>query len=169
MPYCQKCGNAVTQEDSYCRVCGARVSVAGNSKESTPGQTLPHTEVRAQAKASENLIQAVQTAAPKVGGAKSLRKTTLLAVLPAVLANVLGIGHLYCRKIRRGLAIMFGSWALDAGMIASFVAGFKRTPADIVFIIIGGLFVVFGLGLFAWQIVDARSVCREHNQSLPKT
>lgn len=148
MPYCTKCGKQVIEADLYCPACGTKLRDAERSVQGTPTDIakLPHS--------------------------KSLTATMLWAILPGLLVGVTGIGHFHQGRVKRGLAILFGTWVLDGGAIACFVAAVNWHTyrlQNMKFAIFAGLLLAASLGLFIWQIFDARSIGRKRNESLSRT
>ena len=96
---------------------------------------------------------------------KSMALTTILAFL------IMGVGHIYLGRVKRGFVIFV------IGFVASIVLTAMSdmilpqgetgplTDDTLVLGIFLGLVVVM-LGLFAWQIADAREQCRRYNDSL---
>lgn len=108
---------------------------------------------------------------------KSEGLALLLAILPGVF-GLLGIGHLYASRIRRGVLLLIGGLLLSGIGSACFIigslSGLVVTPSGVLlmqeappelFIYWGiGFFVsLCGLALWIWQIIDARAVCRQYN------
>lgn len=148
MPYCTKCGKQVIEGDLYCPACGTRLRDAERSG------------------------QGDQTGIAKLRGSKSLTATMLWAILPGLLAGAAGVGHFHQGRVKRGLAILFGTWILDGGAITSFafaVNWHTYRLQNMKFAILAGLLLCASLGLFIWQIFDARSIGRKRSESLLRT
>mgnify|MGYP001580286899 FL=1 len=148
MPYCTKCGKQVIEDDLYCPACGTKLRDAERSE------------------------QGAQTGMAKLPRSKSLTVTMLWAILPGLLVGVAGIGHFHQGRVKRGLAILLGTWILDGGAITSFafaVNWHTYRLQDMRFAILAGSLLAASLGLFIWQIFDARSIGRKRNESLSRT
>ena len=110
---------------------------------------------------------------------KSKTIAILLAALPGIL-GFLGIGHLYLGRIRRGLILLIGNWVLAGVSIMCYFIwamsqmvipppGYPRVEppaASDVFLAIS-IVLFFGLvGLWIWQIFNAKSVCQNYNKQV---
>ena len=79
---------------------------------------------------------------------KSMGTTTILALVVGLL-GFCGVGHMYVGKVGKGIGILIGSWILIAIGIVTF-----------------GIGLIIYLILFIWQIVNARTLCKEYNDFL---
>ena len=111
---------------------------------------------------------------------KSEGLATLLAIVPGIF-GLLGIGHFYSGRVRRGLVLLIGGLVLSGIGSACFIVGslsslvvtpaghllLEETPTSLfVYWGIGFIISLCGLGLWIWQIIDARLVCRQHNRQI---
>ena len=107
---------------------------------------------------------------------KSEMTTILLAALFGVI-GFLGIGHLYVGRIRRGLVLLIGAWALAVASFVCFAVwsmshmvipppGYPKIEVPAYFIAFLALGIILLLGIFflwIWQIFDARAACTKYN------
>jgi len=93
---------------------------------------------------------------------------------------LLGIGHLYAERYRRGVFLLIGGWAII--IVASLCMLFfgmshmvipppgypEQEPAAIVVVFLIISIVLFHgfSALWIWQIIDARSACKKYNRQL---
>ena len=110
---------------------------------------------------------------------KSEKMAILLAVLPGAI-GFLGIGHLYIGRLRRGLILLVGAWALASTSFFCFVIsamstmvipppGYPKVEVPAYSLVFGVVGVVLLLGLVAlwiWQIFDAKAVCQNYNKQV---
>ena len=111
------------------------------------------------------------------------RKNGGVAILLASLLGIfgiLGIGHLYIGRIRRGIILIIVGWGI-VGVSFLLLAGYSMSglvipppgyprvePPDsaLVFLVTAlVLLLAFG-GLWIWQILDARIACQHYNQQI---
>ncbi len=86
--------------------------------------------------------------APRVGpGYKSESTGILLAVLPGLI-GLNGIGHIYAGGVGIGVLILIASLVV---LIITIISGMPH-------------FLFLYLGIWIWQILDARSECRDYNE-----
>ena len=103
---------------------------------------------------------------------------TLVLSIVVGLMGIMGVGHIYIGRVRRGVIILIigiASWS--AFFIPFAILGvlgelgeLEKDPSDPAIIIgmIAGM-VVVGIGvliLFIWQIINSRKLCREYNEYL---
>ena len=110
----------------------------------------------------------------------SLKKNegiTLVLSIVVGLMGIMGVGHIYLGRVRRGVIILIigiASWTAFFIPIAllGVVGNLDEESSDpgIIIAMIGG-FGVVGIGvliLFIWQILNARKICRQYNEYLEK-
>ncbi|MGB6462948.1 MAG: hypothetical protein WBF38_01820 [Nitrosotalea sp.] len=92
------------------------------------------------------------------------QKKVSVAVILAVILGLIGlqgIGHIYAENIKKGVGLLIVS-------IAIVIAGFSMVGSEDSIIKQVGTAVLLGyIGMYIWQIFDARKVCKQHNQSSP--
>jgi len=103
---------------------------------------------------------------------KSKGKTTLLSVLLGLL-GIMGLGHIYLRRFRRGILILIIvplCWVMI--MILFIILGLTEPEENVMMSgvgVLGQISVAIMLGsivLFFWQIRDSRKLCKEYNEYL---
>jgi hypothetical protein len=110
---------------------------------------------------------------------KSESISLLLGILPGLI-GFLGIGHFYAGRIRRGLILLIGGWVLAGVSLFCFIAASMSTlvippsgqpPEELpayffIFCSISIILSLGGLALWIWQIINARTVCRQYNNQI---
>ena len=100
---------------------------------------------------------------------------TLVLSIVLGLMGLMGIGHIYVGKVKRGIIILIGG--LFIWVIVFIPIGFLSVLEDpsnlsdeevmmqIMGPMIGALIIggIAGIALFIWQIINARSLCRDYN------
>jgi len=89
-------------------------------------------------------------------------------VLAAVfgLLGILGIGHFYVERIRRGIGFLFLGIVL-AMILAMLIAMGLGSPGGFYLLAIGiGLLAVVDLAVWVWQVYDAYRLAAEYNYHL---
>ena len=104
---------------------------------------------------------------------KSKRKTLVLSVVVGLL-GLMGVGHIYLGRVRRGIIILIIaplSWTMI--LISFTMLGLLDELEEDVMVdtigVLGGIELVLGIGLFAlfiWQILNSRKLCKEYNEYL---
>ena len=90
--------------------------------------------------------------------------TTYVCSIGVGLLGIMGVGHIYLGKVRRGVIILIIGIILWIGLIVP-VLFFGMFP----FYYFGGGFAVFIMGiivLFILQILDSHQLCKEYNEYL---
>ena len=122
----------------------------------------------------EEKIKEQQKKTFQLSHAKSEGTTMVLAIIVGLM-GIMGVGHLYLGKIRRGIIILvigICSWSLlfvPAILLLTWESPMdeytlEQRVSNMTSIIIIGLVGV--LALFVWQIIDARKLCRKYNKHL---
>lgn len=103
---------------------------------------------------------------------------TLVLSIVVGLMGIMGVGHIYLGRVRRGVIILIigiASWSafFIPFAILGVMGELEEEPSDpsILIGIIGGLIGV-GIGvfiLFIWQVINSRKLCKEYNEHLEKT
>jgi len=110
---------------------------------------------------------------PQVGLHKSSGTTLLLAILPAVLCAICGLGQIYVGKVGRGIGILIGGLVLLVlcivpwfflGMMSMSYSYSSNYGAEIVFGIMAAGFGIGYIVLLIWSIVDANRKCKMYNE-----
>ena len=115
---------------------------------------------------------------------KSPGTTALIAFLGGLFA-LPGIGHMYVRKVKRGIVILIGGlilYALVIVMIMSVISFQQFLSSEIsseittnsaaIWLQIAILMLVFGIAyivLLIWQIFDARKLAKKFNETVKTT
>jgi predicted nucleic acid-binding Zn ribbon protein len=81
---------------------------------------------------------------------KSLRNATLLAAIPGILLGILGLGHIYLGRVKRGVAFMVPGILLN---IVMWIAYFQAPESA------GGPLIVFIL-VWVAHVLDVRRLWR---------
>lgn len=146
MKFCSECGKELpVNSKGTCPSCGAEFSTLSRAKsEIRVIQQIPH---------------------------KSPGTAALIAFFGAIF-GLPGIGHIYVGRVGRGIAILLSGFTL---YIMSFIVFFGSVlggalagaRAGLSFVQIGGslamVLVLAYLGLLIWQIFNARSCAKKHN------
>jgi hypothetical protein len=148
LPSCSKCGKELSEGDIYCPSCGKAVTLPPPSiTPSTPQPTI-------------TLPQ------------KNVRIAVVLALVLGIL-GVMGIGHIYLGKIKRGMGFLIvglildgltssgfldfvGVWFHGYSGVASFFGSYSFW-IDIIVILL--IFLI-------WQTYDAYSLAKDYNESV---
>lgn len=100
---------------------------------------------------------------------------TLVLSIVLGLFGLMGIGHIYIGRVKRGIAILIGGfliWAIvfiPVGFFSVLDDPQTLTEEEIMTQLFGpmiGAMIIGGIGgfaLFIWQIINARSLCRDYN------
>jgi len=102
---------------------------------------------------------------------------TLVLSIVVGLLGIMGVGHIYLGRVRRGVIILIIGMTAMGGVFIPFVmlgmlGGLEEEPADptAMMAVMGGFAVAFipwGIGmlvLFIWQILNARKLCKQYNE-----
>ena len=100
---------------------------------------------------------------------------TLVLSIVVGLMGIMGVGHIYIGRVKRGVIILIigiASWT--AFFIPIAILGVmgeleEESPDPAVIIGMLGGFVLVGIGvliLFIWQVLNSRKLCREYNEYL---
>jgi len=111
-------------------------------------------------------------------GYKSEGTTLVLSIVVALL-GIMGVGHLYLGRVRRGVIILILGVTGWGGIFVPFVflgmfgeleeGSVEPTAMMGVMAGFGIAFIVWGIGmfvLFIWQILNSRKLCKEYNEYL---
>jgi hypothetical protein len=100
---------------------------------------------------------------------------TLVLSIVLGLMGLMGIGHIYIGRVKRGIAILTGGffiWVIvfiPIGFLSVLEDPQNLTEEEIMTQLFGpimGTLIIGGIGgfaLFIWQIINARSLCRDYN------
>jgi hypothetical protein len=88
-----------------------------------------------------------------------------------------GIGHLYIGKTKKGIGILISMISISLLNLASLFIDLVPiiditldVPGPFSFIELIPLLLTFvGLGIFIWQIIDVRKLCKNYNNHFQKT
>jgi len=111
------------------------------------------------------MIRLVTQYMMQVSKRKSMACTTILAIL------IMGAGQIYLGRVKRGLAIFLLATAVSitlSGLSGAVMPQGESGPLTGGSPLLGTTLVlaVFIIGLFAWQVADARQICRVYNSEL---
>ena len=106
---------------------------------------------------------------------KSQRKTLFLSVMVGLL-GVMGVGHIYLGRLRRGIIILIiVPLSLTVIFISYTMLGLVKPQEDVMVAVIrvlGGItlvVVIVFLVLFIWQTLNSSKLCKEYNKHLKQT
>jgi len=100
---------------------------------------------------------------------------TLVLSIVLGLMGLMGIGHIYVGKVKRGIAILVGGimiWVvvfIPIGFLSVLEESQEMSEMDMMAQMFGPMFAALIIGaiagfvLFIWQILNARSLCRDYN------
>jgi len=103
---------------------------------------------------------------------KSEGITLVLSIVVGIL-GIMGVGHIYLGRVRRGIIIIIVGVIIWSGLFVPVIilgmAGELEENSDDPTALIGifGGFAVVGIGalvLFIWQILNARKLCKQYNE-----
>jgi len=163
--FCPYCGKPVPENVDFCPNCGSyikdKLEITSDDSKGTKKIKDTHS-ISAEKKEAEK---------PDVYySLKSQGLTVLFALFGLI--GIMGIGHLYVGKVRRGLIIFFVgilSFVL-MGYFAFFLVSMgPHMPPVFGYAIFMTLGAIFWLILFIWQIFDANRLAVEYNENIRKT
>ena len=102
---------------------------------------------------------------------------TLVLSIVVGLMGIMGVGHIYLGRVRRGVIILIVGIIIWSGLfvpvlILGMLGELEEDSADPTAMIgIFGGFAVFIIGaiiLFIWQILNSRKLCKEYNEYIDK-
>ena len=100
---------------------------------------------------------------------------TLVLSIALGLLGLMGIGHIYVGKVKRGIAILIGGlfiWVIvfiPIGFLSVLEESQELSEEEIMIQLLGPMFGaliiggIAGIALFIWQIINARRLCRDYN------
>jgi len=103
---------------------------------------------------------------------KSEGITLVLSIVVGIM-GIMGVGHIYLGRVRRGIIIIIVGIIIWSGLFVPVIilgmAGELEENSDDPTALIGifGGFAVAGIGaivLFIWQILNARKLCKQYNE-----
>ena len=143
MLYCSHCQKDMGNNFKICPVCN-------------PPQPAPPSPPQQQPNYNPNPPPQPNYNPQHQTGYKSMRTTTILAVILGLFVGLSGIGHMYVGKVGKGIGILIGVLVLGVIGAATVMLG------------IGVIFLIGAFILFIWQIFNARKLCREYNDYLSR-
>lgn len=153
MTFCKHCGEELPSDEvDNCPFCGGE---------------LDYYAPKPAEKKEKQQVKVI-----KVVPHKSPGTAALIAFIGAIF-GLLGIGQIYVGRIGRGIAILLSGFVLHAliwiTFFGTFLGGaFAGARNSLAFLYIGRsvavAFVFIYVGLWIWQILDARSVAKKHNE-----
>jgi len=102
---------------------------------------------------------------------------TLVLSIVVGLLGIMGVGHIYLGRIRRGVIILIVGIIIWSGLfvpvvILGMLGELEEDSVDPTAMIamFGGFAVaiIAGLVLFIWQILNSRKLCKEYNEYIDK-
>lgn len=138
MPSCPECGKELAEGATYCPSCGKAVTFL------QPVMTPP---------TPQPTITLPQ---------KNVGITVILALVLGIF-GIMGIGHIYVGKIKRGMGFLIVGLILDGLPYSGFLDFVGFWLHDFVGII---FFWVIPLIFLIWQTYDAYSLAKEYNESV---
>jgi uncharacterized membrane protein len=166
LSFCKDCGKELLYKHAdYCSHCGK-----AQFEESTPAveeEEMVENEApktRRHQKTLKKEVRIIQTVPHKSPG------TAALIAFVGAIFGFPGIGHIYVGRVGRGIAILVSGFVLFftiwITLLGSFLSGVTGGGAP-VFQIGSSFAISFALlyvGLLIWQIFNARSVAKQHNE-----
>lgn len=122
----------------------------------------------------EEKIEAQEKMASSFRHYKSEGVTLVLSIVLGLM-GIMGVGHIYVGKVKRGILILIGGFCIwvvvliPIGLLAALQDSQELSEEEVVAQIFGpmmGALVIGGIAgfaLFIWQIFNARSLCRDYN------
>jgi hypothetical protein len=158
--YCTKCGKEATSGDLFCAKCGA--ALASNQA---------HLDSESQ----------YERAVPYLPSQLKSEETSVLLAFFLGLFFILGVAHIYLGRFKKG-AMLFLAGVLCygvsvAGMVLyhasapeqCFGYGICLKPHNDNYLTMPLVFGIGYLGIWIWQILDARKICRDYNSRIVKS
>jgi len=101
---------------------------------------------------------------------------TLVLSIVVGLLGIMGVGHIYLGRVRRGVIILIVGIIIWSGLFVPVIIlgmlGELEEDADptAVIAMFGGfaVFIIGALVLFIWQILNSRKLCKEYNEYFDK-
>lgn len=137
MPYCPNCGKEVQADASFCPSCGHNLKVAPAPR---PAPSVP----------TEH---------------KSSGVAAVLALVLGII-GLMGIGHIYVGRIRRGIILLIIGIFLAVLTWGSFLLGFVTFGLGF---LVGIFFAIILFALWIWQTYDAYSLSKKFNAAARET
>ena len=100
---------------------------------------------------------------------------TLVLSIVLGLMGIMGIGHIYVGRVKRGIAILIGGFLIwvvvfiPVGFLSVLEDPQNLSEEEVMAQLLGpmmGALIIGGIGgfaLFIWQIINARSLCKDYN------
>lgn len=122
----------------------------------------------------EEKIEAQEKMASSFRHYKSEGVTLVLSIVLGLM-GIMGVGHIYVGKVKRGILILVGGFCIwivvliPVGFLAALEDSQELSEEQMMTQIfgpmMGGLVIggIAGFVLFIWQIFNARSLCRDYN------
>jgi len=122
----------------------------------------------------EEKIKEQQKKTFQLSNAKSEGTTLVLSIIVGLM-GIMGIGHIYLGKTKRGIIILvIGIFSWSLLFVPTFLVLGSEIPMDEYtlekrltdMISIIAIAIVGVIALFIWQIIDARRLCKKYNKYL---
>jgi len=143
MPFCPNCGREVSPEAAFCPSCGYNLK----STAAVPSPAAPAAKPSAPIKHKNPGVAAV------------------LALILG-LFGLMGIGHVYVGRVKRGIVLLIVGIILAALTYGSMLLGFVTFGLSWIGAIVFGLILFI---LWIWQIFNAYSLAKQFNKAVEET
>lgn len=150
---CSNCGAAIQPGIASCNSCGTPLARPAGGFCSNCG--VPLSDRNAPCPSCGHVKTVTGTSPGRAPPQSYVYKNEGNALILAVVLGffgINGIGHIYIGKVGRGLWLLIGAFVLFAVGIATLL------------ILVGIVILLAYFGIFIWQILDARRLCREYNE-----
>jgi len=118
----------------------------------------------------ENKLKEQEKTTASIKHYKSEGITLVLSIVVGLL-GIMGVGHIYVGKVKRGIGILIGgilAWAsfLIIYGVYGVLEGPQLSDMQLTVMVFGPFIIaaVAGITLFIWQILNSRKLCKEYNE-----
>ncbi|HEY7733547.1 MAG TPA: hypothetical protein VIB07_02020 [Nitrososphaera sp.] len=169
MSYCKDCGKELLYKGAdYCQHCGKAQFEESPPEVEEVEQEIPVKKLNRATKVQRTEVRIIRTVSHKSPG------TAALIAFVGAIFGFPGIGHIYVGRIGRGIGILVAGFLLYIMMWITFLGAIiggglaAATGGGSAGFLAGGtvavMVVLLYLGLLVWQIFNARSVAKQHNE-----
>jgi hypothetical protein len=142
MPFCPNCGREVRPEAAFCPSCGYNLKSAALVPPPAASAAKPSTPLKH----------------------KSPGIAAVLALVPG-LFGLMGIGHIYVGRVKRGISLLVVGIILAALSYGSILLGLVAYELGVAAIVFGIILLI----LWIWQILNAYSLAKQFNKAVEET